>query len=242
MRVVPLTVAALQLTALTGCAAGPETVAGDAGPAGSPPSLVSSSSVVPGAVPSATTTPVPASTTASSATPASAPASAPSPSRPSSAPATTAPAATGTIRTTDWANVTLADLWQYGDVTFSNGKGSSGANNCHTLPGGARPFYAEYLTEEPARAPVTEDALILVDCGSDMQQQALVPVKLGYDQKTRQTVGVIPADPPPGPDREMTFTSYRVEKGVIVTTVRKADGSAETRRYRYNGGINWERF
>ena len=42
-------------------------------------------------------------------------------------------------------------------MRFRNGKASSGAVNCTMLPGGARPAYAEFLTEEPANSPVTED-------------------------------------------------------------------------------------
>ncbi|XVU27932.1 hypothetical protein ACQPZJ_13070 [Actinoplanes sp. CA-054009] len=233
MRVLPLTMAALQFVVLAGCDAGPANVAGDAGPAGSPAAASARVS------PSAATTSAPPSTPASRR-----------PTTPTTVRAkTTAPTATATttatsgIRATDWRNVTLADLSQYGDITFKNGTGATGgADNCTMLPGGARPFYAEYLAEEPANSPVTEDALILIDCGSDMQQQALVPVKLGYDQKTRQTMGYIKADPPAGPDQPMTFTSYRVQGSTIVTTVKKTDGSTETRRYRYNGGINWERY
>ncbi|MFF5075577.1 hypothetical protein ACFY36_00885 [Actinoplanes sp. NPDC000266] len=223
MRVLPLTMAALQVVILAGCDDKPESVAGDAGPAGSPAAVIAPSTVTTSAPTSAATTvrtSVPATTTTT----------------------TTTKAVSG-IRATDWPNVTLADLSRYGDVTFKNGKGATGgADNCTMLPGGARPFYAEYLAEEPADSPVTEDALILVGCGSDMQQQALVPVKLGYDQKTRQTMGFIKADPPAGPDKPMTFTSYRVEGETIVTTVKKTDGGTETRRYRYNGGINWERY
>jgi hypothetical protein len=223
MRIMSLTVAALQLVALAGCTDGPENVAGDAGPAGAP-SSTASAAVSPAASPS-TGQPVTSAT-----------------SKPAGgSPTTTTKGGGGGIRKTDWSAVTLADLGQYGDVTFKNGKASSGADNCDMLPGGARPYYAEFLTEEPANSPVTEDALILIDCGSDAQQQMLVPVKLGYDQKTRQTVGYISADPPPGPGKQMTFTSYSVQNGVIVTTVRKADGSTETRRYRHDGGKGWER-
>ncbi|MFG1997254.1 hypothetical protein ACGFJ7_45470 [Actinoplanes sp. NPDC048988] len=239
MRVLPLTVAALQIAALTGCDAGPENVSGDAGPAGAPaPVSAVSVSVAPTSGPATSTPTVRASSTRSSTAPKTAPETAPE-----TAPATTTKTAPSTgIRATDWNNVTLKGFPTLGDLTFKNGKASSGANNCTMLPGGARPFYAEYLAEEPASAPVTEDALILVDCGSDMRQQSLVPVKLGYDQKTRETVGAIKADAPTDWDEAMTFTSYRVENGTIVTTVRKTDGTPETRRYRFNGGTNWERF
>ena len=150
---------------------------------------------------------------------------------------------TSVIRTTDWPNVKLVglDFMSLGDLQFRNGRASSGANNCTMLPGGAKPAYAEYLAEEPASAPVTEDALILIECGSDSMDQALVPVQLGFDQKTRQAVGFIKADRPTGPGKRMTFLSYGVEGRQIVTTVRKTDGTQETRRYRVAGGETWER-
>ena len=128
-----------------------------------------------------------------------------------------------------------------GDTVFRDGRASSGANNCTMLPGGVRPAYAEYLTEEPASSPVTEDALILIECGSDAMDQALVPVQVGFDQRTRHAVGFIKAYRPTGPGRRMTFLSYGVDRGEIVTTVRKADGTEETRRYRFAGGTSWER-
>jgi hypothetical protein len=109
------------------------------------------------------------------------------------------------------------------------------------LPGGARPAYAEYLAEEPAESPITEDALVLIECGSDGLDQVLVPVQLGFDQTTRQARGLVRADRPAGPDKRMTFLSYSVRDSVIVTTVRKTDGSRETRRYRFGGGQSWDR-
>ena len=195
MRALPLVIAALSLTAATGCTAEPTEVA---------------------------TVPV-AETIAAS-------------------PSAT-PSRTSTIRTTDWANVTLNNLGflSLGDTEFRDGRASSGANTCTMLPGGARPAYAEYLTEEPASAPVTEDALILVECGSDGMDQALVPVQLGFDQRARNAVGFIKADRPTGPGQRMTFLSYGVDRGQIVTTVRKTDGTQETRRYRFAGGTTWER-
>ncbi|WP_170285436.1 hypothetical protein [Micromonospora palomenae] len=223
--------AALSLSILTGCTTDPENVDGEAGPAGAPSATATASA---SAAASSSTTP---SATASAAVSPSAANS----TTPSAAPSTSG--RTSEIRKTDWANVTLANLdyLGLGDVRFRDGRGSSGANNCTMLPGGARPAYAEFLTEEPASSPVTEDALILIECGSDGLDQALIPVKLGFDQKTRETMGFIQADPPPGPGSRMTFTSYTVEKGVIVTTVRKADGGRETRRYRFGGGKTWER-
>ena len=240
MRVLPVAVAVLHLTALAGCATGPESVAGDAGPAGAPPEIASAAVATPSpSLPAPDPASPPASAPSSQRT--SSPASPSASASASAAASASAPPPAKTIRDTDWADVKLADLPQYGDLAFSGGKASKGANNCHMLPGGARPYYAEYLAEEPANSPVTEDALILIDCGSDMQQQMLVPVQLGYDRKTRQAVGFIKADPPPAADKSMTFTSYRVEKGVIVTEVRKADGSTETRRYRFGGGNSWDR-
>ncbi|MGK5440947.1 hypothetical protein ACSNN7_03820 [Micromonospora sp. URMC 105] len=223
--------AALSLSILTGCTAEPENVDGAAGPAGSPPVTAGAT-----ASPSATTSPTPSAIASAAVSPSAVPTTTPS----------AAPSASrrpSEIRRTDWANVTLANLdyLGLGDVRFRDGRVSSGANNCTMLPGGARPAYAEFLTEEPANSPVTEDALILIECGSDGLDQALVPVKLGFDQKTRETMGFIQADPSPGPGSRMTFTSYTVEKGVIVTTVRKADGGRETRRYRFGGGKTWER-
>ncbi|MFC8616943.1 hypothetical protein ACFT9M_11060 [Micromonospora purpureochromogenes] len=233
MRALPLVIAALSLSILTGCTAKPKNLAGDAGPAGGVPPVTASATVSASAT--ASTTP---SATASAAVSASAATS----TTPSAA--ASASGRTSEIRRTDWANVTLANLdyLGLGDLRFRNGKASSGANNCTMLPDGARPAYAEFLTEEPANSPVTEDALILIECGSDGLDQALIPVKLGFDQKTRETVGFIQADPPTGPNNRMTFMSYAVERQVIVTTVRKADGGKETRRYRFDGGNTWGRF
>lgn len=230
MRIPSLVIAAFGLSVLTACAATPERLEGEAGPAGSPFQTPSASATV---APSATVGPTP-SRTSQAPVPASA-------SRSSTSPAA---GTTSKIRKTDWANVTLAGLNYLGfeDARFRNGKATSGANTCTMLPGGARPAYAEYIAEEPANSPITEDALVLIECGSDGLDQVLVPVKLGFDQKTRIAMGLIRADIPTGPGKRMTFTSYRVQRGVILTTVRKADGSSEARRYRFNGGENWERF
>ncbi len=230
MRALPLLITALSASILTGCASSPQNVAGEAGPAGAPSQTAG-----------ATVTSSPAASVSTSPA-----ASTPAPSdtiRPVKSTPTPTRTPTSVIRKTDWANVTLGNLgfMGFGDTTFRNGKASSGANNCTMLPGGAKPAYAEYLTEEPANSPVTEDALILIECGSDGMDQALVPVKLGFDLKTRETLGFIRADRPTGPSNRMTFTSYTVEGQVIVTTVRKTDGSTETRRYRFGGGNTWER-
>ena len=90
--------------------------------------------------------------------------------------------------------VAVMDL---GDLRFRDGKASAEANNCTMLPGGARPAYAEFLTEEPAGNPVTEDALVLVECGSDGMDQALVPVKLGAEaRRARPSASSGPIRPP----------------------------------------------
>ncbi len=214
MRALTLVIAALSVSIMTGCTSRPENVEGEAGPAGA------------------------ASQTTSATVSASA-AALVSPS-----PTNSASGLRSGIRGTDWANVTLVNLgfMDLGDTRFRDGKASSGAVNCTMLPGGAQPVYAEYLAEEPANSPITEDALILIECGSDGMDQAVIPVKLGYDQKARLPIGFIPADPSTGPNNRMTFTSYSIENGVIVTTVRKANGSNETRRYRFDGSMSWERF
>jgi hypothetical protein len=224
MRIRSLVITALGLAVLTACTATPEKVGGEAGPAGSPfrtPGVTASASATVSAGPSASdraTVPVKSSRPAGSS-------------------------ASSKIRRTDWDNVTLAGLDHMGfaDARFRNGTATSGANSCTMLPGNARPAYAEYLTEEPADSPVTEDALILIECGSDGKDQVLVPVKLAFDQKTRVAMGLIRADLPTGPDNRMTFTSYSVQRSVIVAGVRRTDGSRETRRYRFDGGRNWER-
>ncbi|MFR9775320.1 hypothetical protein ACL02O_04580 [Micromonospora sp. MS34] len=229
MRAVPL-IAVLSLSILTGCTTKPESVKGEAGPAGSPARTASATASASAPVTATPSRTAPATTSAS-------PAAKPSPAGSASSPYRR-------IRSTDWANMTLKGLTflDFGDATFRNGKASSGANTCTMLPGGARPAYAEYIAEEPANSPVTEDALILIECGSDGMDQALVPVQLAFDQRTRYARGVIPADPANGSGGRMTFTSYTIQSGTIVCTVRKADGSKETRRYRYDGGDNWGRY
>ena len=50
-------------------------------------------------------------------------------------------------------------------MTFRNG--SNGFDiPCTILPGGAQPVYAEFVVEEPANEPSTEDALVLVELGN----------------------------------------------------------------------------
>lgn len=232
MRIPPLVLTALSLSLLTACSSGPTKVAGDAGPAGAPRPTTRAISAVTSDPTRTPGTTAPATSRPAATTPAAGPTS-----------TTGTPGATSTIRRTDWAEVNLTDLafLGFGDADFSGGKASSGANNCTMLPNGVRPSYGEYIAEEPASSPVTEDALVLVDCGSDGRQQALVPVKLGFDGKTREAIGFIPADRPTGPGQRMVFLTYAVRDGGIVTTVRKADGTRETRRYRSGGGTRWER-
>ncbi|MGX6604987.1 hypothetical protein ACWKSP_23075 [Micromonosporaceae bacterium Da 78-11] len=230
MRKRTLAIAVFTLSGLAGCAAEPVNVAGDAGPAGAPSMSVTASTTP-------TTSPTVATPSAVTSTePVAEPTRSVSP--------TPTSGRTSAIRRTDWPNTTLTGLtfMDFGTARFRDGTASSsGPVECTMLPGGARPAYAEYLAEEPANSPTTEDALILVECGSDGMDQALVPVQLSYDQKSRHTVGFIPADTPTGPNNRMTFTSYTVESGTIVTTVRKTDGSKEMRRYRFDGGTSWER-
>ncbi|WP_436533171.1 hypothetical protein [Actinoplanes sp. HUAS TT8] len=210
MRILPLAAVALTVTALTACTeSGPQSVAGDAAPAGRPSPVVTS---VP---PSAPASPSPSASVSA---------------KPSAATTTTS---AGGVRKTDWDNVTFSDLANYGEMRFKNGKATNGANTCTMLPGGAKPFYAEYLAEEPADAPVVEDALLLVECGSDAYDQMLVPAHLTGGKVWAAAGGVIKADPPPGPGKRMTFVSYRVESETIVATVRKADGGTQVRRYRF---------
>lgn len=87
------------------------------------------------------------------------------------------------IRRTDWANAVIRNLSFCGEsddsVAFRNG--SNGFDvPCRILPDGAQPVYAEFIVEEPANAPSTEDALVLVELGNPgaARQQALVPVQL----------------------------------------------------------------
>jgi hypothetical protein len=209
MRVTRFVVAAVCLAVATGCTQDVQRRDGDAAPAGSP-----------GRTTAAPVSSTPSNPAASTAPPQSA-------GRPSG------------IRGTDWKNVTLTQLLGLGDVTFRDGQAHVGANNCTMLPGGAQPAYGEFLTEEPANAPVTEDALVLVECTGDYPDQHLIPVQVNGSR--RSAYGSIDADVPAGPNARMTFTSYRLEAQTIVTVVRKADGSTETRRYVFAGGNKWRR-
>ncbi|MFI6265380.1 hypothetical protein [Micromonospora sp. NPDC051006] len=230
MRLKLLT-AVLGFSMVGGCASGVDRVGGDAGPAGSPATTSTA-----GSTPAATSTSTPAS-------PSRTPAGVRTPASASKSPTRPATGGRGEIRRTDWSNVSLADMnfLDLGDAEFHNGEASFGYNSCTMLPGGARPFYADFIAEEPANSLATEDALVLVECGGDGMHQALLVVQLEYDRKTRYEHSFIEADIPPGPGRRMTFTSYSVERGVIVTTVKKADGGTEKRRYRYDGGSRWVR-
>ena len=80
--------------------------------------------------------------------------------------------------------------------------------------------------------------------GARARQQALVPVALSADGRTLVAWPVIEGDQPsPMGDQVMTFTSYHVEQDIVVATVKRLDGTAETRRYRQGGMFGpWERF
>jgi hypothetical protein len=155
----------------------------------------------------------------------------------------------GQIRRTDWRNASIRGLEFCGEidgvVEFRNG--SNGADiPCRILPGAAPPVYAEFLVEEPANRPATEDALVLVELGNQdaARQQALVPVAMGADGRALIAWPVIKGDPPsPAGDKVMTFTAYRIEREIVVATVKRLDGTVETRRYRQNGMYGpWEQF
>ncbi|WP_433112777.1 hypothetical protein [Micromonospora sp. CA-246542] len=117
---------------------------------------------------------------------------------------------------------------------------------CKILPGGARPVYAEFVVEEPANAPSTEDALVLVELGNPdaARRQALVPVQLAEDGRGLNARPVIQGDAPSASGGQvMTFTSYRVVDEHVEATVRRLDGGSETRRWRkVNFAGDWERF
>ncbi|SCL50134.1 hypothetical protein GA0070604_2058 [Micromonospora eburnea] len=87
---------------------------------------------------------------------------------------------------------------------------------------------------------------MLVELGNPgaARQQALVPIQVGFDGTTREARPVIKGDPSSAAgDKVMTFTSYRIEKQTVVTTVKRLDGRTETRRYRLAGMYGpWERF
>jgi hypothetical protein len=211
------------LIGLAGCSPGPDKVGGDAGPAGRPAATSAPPSPgLPGAVspePWGSATDGPGSDQSGGT------------------------GVTGDIRRTDWANVTISNLGflGVGDLTFRGGEATADHISCTMLPGGAKPVYAEVLAEEPANAPSTEDAVVLVECGSDAMQQALVLVQLGYDQRTRQRAGLIDADIPPTATGRMTFVAYSIDTFTVATTIRRPDGGTESRRYRHDGGDRWVR-
>ncbi|MEU8082459.1 hypothetical protein AB0B57_02320 [Micromonospora sp. NPDC049101] len=224
---------ALSVTVGAGCTPSVDRVAGDAGPAGSAAGSASPS------VSSAPTTASsgPGTPTAGSATPA-APVSRTS--------------GTGTqpseIRQTDWPNAVIRKLGfceSDDSVVFRNG--SNGFDvPCRILPGGAQPVYGEFIVEEPANAPSTEDALVLVELGNPnaARRQALVPVQLSDNGRGRYAWPVIRGDQPgSGVDQVMTFVSYRLVGQNVEATVRTLGGGTETRRWRKaDGSGNWERY
>jgi hypothetical protein len=227
MRTIRLLGAALCIAAVAACTSGVERRTGNAAPAGSP---AQSASPI---APAESAPPAPSGTLTSS------------PSRNTASPK----GQLSEIRKTDWRNVSVRGLDFCGGVddvvTFRNG--SNGYDiPCLMLPGGARPVYAEFLVEEPANRPATEDALVLVELGNRdaARQQALVPIAVGDDGRTRLAWPVIKGDESsPSGDKVMTFTAYRIERGTVVATVKRLDGKSETRRYRQAGMFGpWERF
>ncbi|GAA1612199.1 hypothetical protein [Actinoplanes couchii] len=146
------------------------------------------------------------------------------------------------IRRTDWMNVTIenVDFQDLGDLRFRNGQAKSGATTCTMLPFDTQPAYGEYLAEEPANSPATEDALIVIECGAAPATQALIPVQLSHDGKARHATGHIEADPPTSPANRMLFRSYKIVDGAIRAVVQRTDGDTETRRYLFAGGTRWE--
>ncbi|MGC5310565.1 hypothetical protein [Micromonospora zamorensis] len=224
----------ITLTFATGCTSSVDRVGGEAAPAGSPAGSASPST--PGA-------PAPASSGPSA--PATRSSTPEAPVTRNSGPATQE----SEIRRTNWPNAVIRNLKFCGEsddsVSFRNG--SNGFDvPCRILPGGARPVYAEFIVEEPANAPSTEDALVLVELGNPdaARRQALVPVQLADNGRNWYAWPVILGDDSsPTGDRVMTFVSYRVVGQNVEATVRKPDGNTETRRWRKaDGSGNWERY
>ncbi len=222
------------LVLVAGCTSEPDRVPGTAAPVGD----ASSGPTRPAAPPSTTDRPSPP------------PSATTRPAAGSSWTSSTSRPATDRIRRTDWADVTIRGLsfcGQSGDAArFRNG--SNGFDiPCRILPGGATPVYADFLTEEPASAPATEDALVLVELGNPQaaRRQALVPVQISADGRTWRARPVIVGDQPNATgDRAMTFESYRVDdaKNQVIATVKRLDGGTETRRYRQtNANGDWQR-
>ncbi|MBM0203737.1 hypothetical protein JNW90_11905 [Micromonospora sp. STR1s_5] len=229
--------AMLTLTFVASCTSPVERVGGDAQPAGSP--SVSASP------PSPSASSAPATGSAGPSAPATRSATPGAPTTRTSRPA----APMSEIRRTDWPNAVIQHLGFCGEsddsVKFRNG--SNGLDiPCRILPNGARPVYADFVTEEPANAPSTEDALVLVELGNPdaARRQALVPVQLSYNGRERYAWPVILGDDSsPSGDRVMTFVSYRVVGRNVQATVRKLDGGTEIRRWRKaDGSGNWERY
>ncbi|MEU4472039.1 hypothetical protein [Micromonospora sp. NPDC023888] len=222
----------LTVTFAAGCTPSVDRVGGDAAPAGSPSGSAS---------PSASTAP----TTASASAPA---AGSPTPGAPATRTSGSG-AGVSEIRRTNWPNAVIRKLDFCGEsddaVAFRNG--SNGFDvPCRILPGGARPVYGEFLVEEPANAPSTEDALVLVELGNPdaARRQALVPVQLSDNGRGRYAWPVIKGDESSSAgDRVMTFVSYRLVGQNVEATVRRLDGGTETRRWRQaDGSGNWERY
>ncbi|MFG1836875.1 hypothetical protein ACGFH8_00415 [Micromonospora sp. NPDC049175] len=214
----------LTLTFVGGCTSPMDRVGGDAAPAGSP---------------SASVSPTPSD-------PASATPSPTAPASPTPATSTTGPAKPPSeIRRTDWPNAVINNLkFCGGSATVTFRSGSNGAPvPCRILPGGARPVYAEFLVEEPAIAPSTEDALVLVQLGDpgSRRAQALVPVQLSDTGGKRSAWRPILIGSGNHADEIETFISYRVVGEQVQATVRKLDGSTEKRQWRNaDGHGDWE--
>ncbi|GAB7047167.1 hypothetical protein [Catenuloplanes indicus] len=237
MRALPLVTTALTLALLTGCAASPEEVAGQAAPAGAPSAVPVTTAPATPSRPAASVTP-PA--TASAVPPPAAakpPSSIPAPAKNTPAPVAS-PFFPQPIEYTDWRNATIHGMRDAGDATFRNGTATSGSTTCTINPGGVQPGYGHFIVEEPASAAATGDAAVLVECGSD-RRQAIVPVQFGYDQTTLHARGFIQADAPAGSSR-MTFTRLLIDGVDIVATVALPGGGTEERRYHHWGmGSEW---
>ncbi|MEU8327490.1 hypothetical protein [Micromonospora sp. NPDC048839] len=225
---------ALSVTVGAGCTPSVDRQGGEAAPAGPFISSVS---------PSASSTP----TTASSGpgTPATGSATQGAPDARTSGPA----AQVSEIRRTDWPNAVIRTLTfcSESDDAVAFRDGSNGLDvPCRILPGGAQPVYGEFIVEEPANAPSTEDALVLVELGNAnaARRQALVPVQLSDNGRGRQAWPAIRGDQPgSGVDQVMTFVSYRLVGENVEATVRTIDGGTETRRWRKaDGSGNWARY
>jgi hypothetical protein len=167
----------------------------------------------------------------------------------SAAPSSTSPTApTGgptrtpnrAIRGTDWRNVHLVRKGSE-SYQFSNGTARWQGSTCRILPNGTQPAYGDILTYAPVVRTNDEDALVLVDCGTATAQELLI-VSRSADSNELLVTLAVSGDPSNGPSGRTTFTAYRIDGGSIVVTVRKANGTTETRRYAGSEfGYTWTR-